>query len=431
MRVELSEIECEKIVKNAAKHENVKVETFSLESFGLKNGFLGEYFRLKINAAVNNEPQVFNFFVKSLPVTDLKQRKMLIETGIFRKEVKLYEDLLLDLSKLSTKENCWCPNGYYFRDDLLVLDNMTLKGYKMLPFRFKFEKSHVDLTLKSLASFHCSSIVYEEMNGKNSIVNEFEKVLFETSVADITWYHAGLKVITFLIVLCSFMVYSRFIYSQAIYEIALQKTKYGKTHTDLIIETFYPKIFESIENMESTPSNVITTLSHRDVWKNNIMFKFADDNSFENPLHCVLLDYQTIRYLSITIDALMAIICTTTRSHYEENYNCYLRFYYDQLASELKIFSIDLCSKMSFENFTKSCEFHKTFSLVYNCIILMITTIPQEYFIDFTEDEYRDFAEGNRSKFILDIMQKDSTYEESLIEAVEAAIEFIYQLKLP
>lgn len=198
MRVEISEIECERIVKKASKHENVVVVNFELENFGNYFGFLGEYFRLKIDANVNDLSEEFNFFVKSLPVTDLKQRKMLVESGIFKKEVKLYEDLLLNLSELSTKENFWCPRGYLFRDDLLVLDNMALKGYKMLPFHFKFDKQHVEKTLKSLASFHCSSIIYEEINGKNSIVDEFGKLLFETSATDILWYHAGLKVKDFL-----------------------------------------------------------------------------------------------------------------------------------------------------------------------------------------------------------------------------------------
>lgn len=427
MRVELCVSECEIIVRKASKNENVKVVEFNLENFGNYFGFLGEYFRLKIDATVNDVPEVFNFFVKSLPITDLKQRNMLVETGIFRKEVKLYESLLLQLSEISTKENFWCPNGYFFRDDLLVLDNMALKEYKMLPFRFKFDNKHVEVTLKSIAAFHCGSIVYEEVNGKNSIVDEFGKVLFETSVADISWYHAGLKV-NFSYHFVTLCFANICFFSQAIYSIALQKTKYGKTHSDLIKETFYAKIFESIENMESTPENVVKVLSHRDVWKNNMMFKFDDEKSFENPLHCVLLDFQTVRYLSVTIDVLMAIICTTTRSHYEKNFNYYVKFYYDQLSSELEKFNINLTEKMSFESFIKSCDYHKTFALVYNCVVLMITMIPQDYFVDFSEDEYRDFAEGNRSKFILDNMNKDSLYEENLVEAVEAAIEFVYKL---
>ena len=194
LQIELSEIECEKIVKKAAKSENVKIIERKLENFGNDYGFLGEYFRLDIEAEMENVRTKFNFFVKSLPIKNLKQRNMLVETGIFRKEVIIYEKLLLHLNELSGKKNFWCADVFFFRDDLLVLENLSLKGYKMLPFRFRFEICHVKATLKSLASFHASSIFYEETNGEKSIEKEFKEVLFETSVANIKWYHAGLKV---------------------------------------------------------------------------------------------------------------------------------------------------------------------------------------------------------------------------------------------
>lgn len=180
--------------------------------------------------------------------------------------------------------------------------------------------------------------------------------------------------------------------------------------------------------MESTQEDVLKVLTHRDVWKNNMMFKFGDDKSFKDPLHCVLLDFQTARYLSISIDVLMAIICTTTRSHQEKHFNYYLKFYYDHLLLELKKCGINLSAKMTFESFNKSCQHHKRFTLIYNVIIIMITMIRQEFFVNFSEDEYRDFAEGNRSKLIFDNMKQDSFYEECLVEAVEAVIEFVYKM---
>lgn len=196
----------------------------------------------------------------------------------------------------------------------------------------------------------------------------------------------------------------------------------------MIKESFYAKLFDSIENMESTQDDVLKVLSHRDIWKNNLMFKFGDDKSFKDPIHCVLLDFQTVRYLSISIDVLMAIICTTTRNHQEKHFNHYLKFYYDHLLLELNKFGIDLNSKMTFDSFVRSCQHHKQFTLVYNVIIIMITMIQQEFFVNFTDDEYRDFAEGNRSKSILENMKQDSFYEECLLEAVEAVIETVYKM---
>lgn len=211
-------------------------------------------------------------------------------------------------------------------------------------------------------------------------------------------------------------------------EIALQKTKYGKSHHDLLKTSLYEKAFRVIEIMESSPNDILKVFSHRDLWKNNLMFKFDEKCDDNNPLHCILLDYQTARYLPITIDVLMAIVCTTRKHHRDEFCDFYVKFYYEQLSNELQKFKNSLSAKMSFETFVKSCAHHKTFALVYNVILVMITTLPREYFVDGSEDDYRDFAEGNRSKLVLDYMDKDSHYHDHLIEAVEAAVEDIYGL---
>lgn len=196
--IELSKVECEEIVRKATRNENVEIVKFNIESYGTYLGFLGEYFRLKIDAKVSGNEQEFNFFMKSLPIKDLKQRNMLVETGIFRKEVKLYENLLPTLSQLTLKANgtSWCPTVYLSRDDLLVLEDLSLKGYKILSYEQDFNQEHVEILLKALASFHCSSIVFEQshLNGEQSIGDVYEKTLFETSVDDISWFHAGLKV---------------------------------------------------------------------------------------------------------------------------------------------------------------------------------------------------------------------------------------------
>lgn len=180
--------------------------------------------------------------------------------------------------------------------------------------------------------------------------------------------------------------------------------------------------------METSPNGILKVLSHRDVWKNNLMFKFDESLGDAEPLQCVLLDFQTARYLPITIDVLMAIYCTTTRNHQDEHFDHYIRFYYEELSKRLGRYSISLDSQMTLENFIKTCSYHKTFALVYNVIVQMITLIPKEFFVNFNEDAYRDFAEGDRSKFVLEYMSKDADYEKRLVDAVEAAVEFILKL---
>lgn len=178
--------------------------------------------------------------------------------------------------------------------------------------------------------------------------------------------------------------------------------------------------------METSPYDVPLVLVHRDLWCNNLMFKL-DESS--NPLHCIFIDFQTARYMALTVDVVMAIICTTRREHHERLFDYYIKFYYEHLQKCLESLEKAPETTMTPESFTKSCNFHKPFALVYNLIILMNTSMAREYFVDFTEDQYRDFAEGNRSKFVFDYMQKDPFYKECLVEAVEAVLEIFYKSK--
>jgi hypothetical protein len=72
----------------------VKVE--KLQGF---KGFLGEYFQLKIEFLRKWEIEEKFFFLKSISITNLKQKEFLEESGIFQKEVELYSSLIPRLNK--------------------------------------------------------------------------------------------------------------------------------------------------------------------------------------------------------------------------------------------------------------------------------------------------------------------------------------------
>lgn len=188
---------------------------------------------------------------------------------------------------------------------------------------------------------------------------------------------------------------------------------------------FYGKLLESIEMMEHTPlANFPSVLTHRDVWKNNLMFKL---NHLNQPQHCVLVDFQTARYLPISIDVLMAIICTVSRDTREKYFDHFLLFYYHQLDENTKSRSVDLKSLMSFDDFQLVCRFHRRVLLIYRCILLMITMIPDEELTKLTKDEIRQFGEVDKSEIVLKIMKNDVDYETKLVEAVNDVVECLIE----
>lgn len=200
----LTKVDCQKIVRHTAdiKEETREILNFQVENFGNYFGFLGEYYRLKIDikssgdAKVDREKvQELFYFVKTLPLRNEERREMLIRTGIFAKEVNIFREIIPKLVEFNSDESSddfWCPKAHLIRDDMLIFNDLSHEGYQMLPFRFEFTREHVEVTLTTLARLHTCSIAYEMK--RNSIVTNFGDILFETSIADIPWYHSGLKV---------------------------------------------------------------------------------------------------------------------------------------------------------------------------------------------------------------------------------------------
>lgn len=391
--LEINESECLTIVKKATGKENIAIEKCSNKHFGDFLGYLGEYYRLKITAKIDDlEAEEFQFFVKSLPIIDMRNRRqMLIETGIFKKEMNIYEKILKKFIALDIndeEDDRWCPVIYLVRDDLIVFNDLNIQHYKVLPFdTFDFPQNYVHIALKSLANFHACSITYEK-NEKATIGKEFSDILFETSVADISWFTAGLDIVKNI----------------AAVDFNIENS-----------EIFYKKILNVIDIMESSPFDVPKVLCHRDLYKNNLMFR-------EDPPNCTLIDFQTSRYLSLSVDVTMAIICTTNRQHYEKMMNHYLKYYYEQLERKLLKFNINLNLIMSFDNYMKSCEYHKKFSLVYKTFVVTLVQVPYQLFNNFTENDYNEFASGDRYSLVRKFMEQDELFKERLLDAVDAVI---------
>lgn len=97
--VDITENDCKIILQREINLSSVpKIINFTVEKIGSYLGFLGAYYRLKIVCEVHGKLQEFIYFVKCLPTNNEKQKNMLIESGIFLKEVHLYQKLMPKLT---------------------------------------------------------------------------------------------------------------------------------------------------------------------------------------------------------------------------------------------------------------------------------------------------------------------------------------------
>lgn len=404
----ISKRDCKEILQKELKNKNFFCQEFKVEKIGEFLGFLGEYFQLRISAEVDGVSRSFSYFVKAQSIRNQQENQIQDEKVFHKKEISIYREIFekaFDV-KLGMAGD-WRPEIFLSKEDVLVLEDLSVKGYKTLPFQFKFRQKHVEEALKMLARFHSCSIIYEEKNHGKKIGEQFEEVLVDEGFSVTNpWLHTSFS---------------------AVEMVAKTKTKYSKSHHQIFGESLNAKLHEMLERMYQPVDDVMKVLSHCDAWKNNLMFTFADEG-FEEPTNCILLDFQIAKYLPLPIDVLIAIAANTRRSHCMEIMKDYLKFYYSRLEYELLKSGIDLKSMISFEKFIKSCEYFKHVALVYNAISIMISHIPTKVYAQMSVEEFRTFTIVSRNEVVANFMQEDSFYNECVTEAVEQLVEYLYEL---
>ncbi|XP_063708333.1 uncharacterized protein LOC134836968 [Culicoides brevitarsis] len=400
MKYLLSDEEVLIIVKNATKSENItNVRWILKQKEGELTGFLGSYHKLRVDASIDSKPETLNFFVKTLP-DGSEQREFIERTNLFLKEAVIYSDMLDRMPDLKS-----VPRSYYYRKDILVLDDLALKGYSLMPARANFPQSHVQLVLKALAEMHAACFHFEEEILKDSLENVFKEPLSEVMfISDNIWLTMGFDTIK---------------------KIALEKSKYAKDSKicKLIEENFLREINKIFELLNETPEKYKKVICHRDIWRNNLMFKFDNDG---NPQDCILVDFQQVRYMPPAADVLFALHCLQRMNDRKKYYLENLKFYHECLTSSLQKYHLNVDKFLSFGNLVDSCEHYRLFGALIKAIYIQTTYFPTEEMAKLRNDgdNYRKFITEDRS-ILLTFIETDKVFRDWMLEAVEELVEML------
>lgn len=88
----------------------------------------------------------------------------------------------------------WHPKCYLARQDLLVLEDLSVKGYDHVSIYHSYDVAHIKCALRSIAAMHACSLRYES-SGSGNIIEQFGTHLTESFFQKKNqWYYTGLKV---------------------------------------------------------------------------------------------------------------------------------------------------------------------------------------------------------------------------------------------
>lgn len=334
--------------------------------------------------------------------TSSEQREFMEATNLFLKEATIYSDLLSPMA--SKGLNC-AAKSYFSRDNILVLEDLTLKGYKLMPPRANFSQKHVQMVLKSLANLHAMSIHFEKTVLKEPLDKVYDKTLFEVTIdRDNTWYTTGLKTLEM---------------------IALKGSEFARDPVmcQLIQEKLMKGFGRIYELVREVPTKYRKVVCHRDIWSNNLMFKF-DDNS--NPVDCVLVDFQLTRCLPPANDIMMALYVLQRTTDRKRDFIDNLKHYHTCLGTSLKQFNMDVKDYLPFDELLESCEHFRPFGALIKALYIQTTLFPTEDMkkLRSNDEKYRDFIVNDRS-ILLKYIDTDEIFRDWMSEAIEELVEII------
>lgn len=404
----VSKEDCLKIL-NRFSNENFQLINFEVIPFGTEPlGFLGEHSKLQLTVKTsNNKNAALTFFMKTIPSDTEAHRSYVVSIGVFQKEALLYKNLLSKLQNLATKN--WSPKCYFVNSDShLVLEDLSLKGFEVVKDKSKtFDYVYCKCLAETLARFHVSSIIFEELNSTENnsyrIYDHYKDILYETTFS---WEEG----------------HARNDWLKITIDTLLAICKKINEYKEKDVETPLRKLIEDMKMYIAPSEKYRNAINHGDLWSNNIMF-----NKRINPDQCLLVDYQMARYVPPCFDFLSFLYLTTTKSFHKAHFDNLADLYYKTFETELKNYNINPEDVMTKENFLESCAFYKPAALLEATMFGTIVYLNGDFSKDMLADpeKFDDFMRRDRSKLVCALFDEDEVYRGRIVSLVNQLLKCI------
>lgn len=271
-------------------------------------------YRVKISYAGKSAQKPISFVVKA-SFEDEFINGTLNEYDIYKQEMKMYKNYLPIFKKYLSKineESDISPNTFYinFENDVIVFEDLAEKGYRMADRTDGLDMTHAKMVIEKMAKLHAASLVYNTKQD-GDLEKSFTRGMFNRKSNGLSPY-----------------------FLSNLQSLANEVSNWNG----------YEQIANKLRNMESSliengrkvfdpTEGYLNCLIHGDLWTNNVMFKYDENNKPENAL---LVDFQMCVWGSPAVD-IHYFINTSLNDDLRENHQDELfYFYYSTLVDLLK-----------------------------------------------------------------------------------------------
>lgn len=405
-RVEISEECVNFILKDVCKDVEFKLISFNINCASDNMiGFLSDYWKLEVNINLQeNKEEKLHFFIKAMCYNVVSKAAMVKEMNLFNKEILFYDVIKRNFNMNGLKK--WSPNLLAYLDDAMIYEDLTYLGYKNRNKLCRFDLAHTLQALETLATFHSTSLIYEENKRKNirySLYDEYEKYL------DVGGYSEN----SLWFVQCM---------SGALEAVHTFSRHQGNVDTMKLVEQKWKHVwFDALKlcNYSTVHRNVIC---HRDLWNNNLLFHYKENNE---PDDCIFVDYQAVKLQPPAGDVMTLLHCNLDSEFREKNLDTFLSFYYDKLRSILQDNEINIDNILPKSEYLVTIEKQRKWGLIVSaCLIPQIMLNDELITKIFTDTErFEDIMTMNKGNFIKEMIKNNKYYKDTVMEIFDEIID--------
>ncbi|XP_050351256.1 uncharacterized protein LOC126774008 [Nymphalis io] len=399
-----------KVIENSVNEDVILKNYIVFKASDKMLGFLADYWKLQIQVITSdNTIKSLCFFIKAVSKSNSAKADMVNEMKLFEKEINFYT---LIKSKLNTPDiNTWSPKLILSLKDAMIFEDLNSLQYKTLNKFRTFDREHTLLALEALARFHAASIIYEEKRclllGKPYNINDdHENYLNKGGYQESDpWFiqcmNGALEAVKYF-------------------------SKYSKDKKVLnLIEKRWNDVWKTALRLSDYSLKYRNVICHRDLWNNNILFRYLKKGVKTVPDDCLLVDFQAVRCQPPAGDVMLLLYCNLEPNFRKENIATFLNHYYNVMKNILSSNGIPIQDVFSYDNFLKSCDEQKLWALVVSACLVPQFWIDDELntkiFCNTTN--FKHIMTKDKASFIKNMILENSDYKNKVLNILEEIVQ--------
>ncbi|XP_011882266.1 PREDICTED: uncharacterized protein LOC105569983 [Vollenhovia emeryi] len=356
------------------KHENDDklVISEAVERPGSKPGdnYTSVLIRTKVvGTRGDGSPYAKTFMTKTI-VRDSKISTLVDLSDLFRMEAHAYTIVLPVLRSFG-------PQCIYADKDTIIMEDLAEKGYVNCERRNYMDLDHTIYALKKLAKLHASSLAIKINDPRqfDTLNMHIEEIIYKNNSE------------TSVMRACTDMCVKSILQYLDMVKTQTPELQTIKQHIAIYVD----KTYDAMRRLFVAPKQKYDTICHGDPWVNNLLFLHDDDGRI---IDLKMVDYQIIRYTSLSTDILYFIYSSVQSSLIERSFESLIKIYHNEFLSELQRSRVDekILTELGMEWLNKELRTYAFYGLLIGCFMINPILAEEE---DVKQFETVDFGTTN------------------------------------